>query len=357
MALKLFMFPSYGLGGAIPDLTPTSAGLCSRHMGVRCVLVMPEGPSRRVGSAGILIGRHGDCDIVASDPSISRRHAHVRLTADGVEVVPLGRAPIDVNGTPHQRPVALSDGDELRIPGLSLKVIITPEPASADAATGFVLARTGGGSFGIVRSPFVIGGGTSADLIVTRWPEQTCVLSVAQGELFAQACVEGVTLNATELEVDEPTSITVGDLLAFLDETFEVSYFAGAQVTTAVRRADLPQRVVIEMLPRGGRIVFASGDGELAVNLADRRLDLMIALLRPPEGYKAGDFIPDDVVRSVVWPRNPGVSRNEINTLISRCRRDFVQAGLAGPRLIERAPGGGGTRIALAAGAVVELRD
>ena len=100
----------------------------------------------------------------------------------------------------------------------------------------------------------------------------------------------------------------------------------------------------------------SSSDGELAVNLADRRLDLMVALLRPPEGYKVGDFIPDDVVRTIVWPRNPGVSRNEINTLISRCRRDFVQAGLAGPRLIERAPTGGGTRIALAPGAVVELR-
>jgi hypothetical protein len=324
--------------------------------GVRCVLVLPEGPSRRVGPSGILIGRQGDCDIVATDPSISRRHAHVRLSADGVEVVPLGRAPVDVNGTPHLRPCSLADGDELRIPGLILKVLITREPVSGEHATGFVLARTGGGSFGIVRSPFVIGGGMNADLIVARWPEQTLVLSVAQGELFAQACVEGTTLNASELEVDEPTPVIAGDLLAFLEETFEVGYFAGGQVTTAVRRADLPSRVVIEMLPRGGRIVFGGAGGELEVNLADRRLDLMVALLRPPVGYKVGDFIPDDVVRTIVWPRNPGVSRNEINTLISRCRRDFVQAGLAGPRLIERAPTGGGTRIALAPGASVELR-
>lgn len=323
---------------------------------VRCVLVLPEGPSRRVGPSGLLIGRQGDCDIVAADPSISRRHAHVRLTADGVEVVPLGRAPVDVNGTPHLRPVALADGDELRLPGLTLKVIVTRADAGAEAATGFVLVRAGGGSFGIVRSPFVIGGGTGADLIVARWPEQTVVLSVAQGELYAQACVEGVTVNATELEVDEPTPVIAGDLLAFLDETFEVSYFAGGQVTTAVRRADLPTRVVIEMLPRGGKLVFTGADGDREVNLADRRLDLMVALLRPPEGYKPGDFIPDDLVRTIVWPRNPGVSRNEINTLISRCRRDFVQAGLAGPRLIERAPTGGGTRIVLAPGATVELR-
>jgi hypothetical protein len=323
--------------------------------GVRCVLVLPAGPSRRVGPGGILIGRQGDCDIVAADPSVSRRHAHVRLTADGVEVVPLGRAPVEVNGTAQLRPCALVNGDKLSVPGLTLEVLVTHESTGA-ATTGFVLARTGGGNFGIVRSPFVIGGGMGADLIIARWPEQTVVLSVAQGELYAQACVEGVTLNASELEVDEPIGVVAGDLLAFLDETFEVGYFAGGQVTTAVRRADLPMRVAIELLPRGGRIVFTSSDGEHAVNLADRRLDLMVALLRPPEGYKLGDFIPDDVVRTIVWPRNPGVSRNEINTLISRCRRDFVQAGLAGPRLIERAPTGGGTRIVLAAGATVELR-
>ena len=81
----------------------------------------------------------------------------------------------------------------------------------------------------------------------------------------------------------------------------------------------------------------------------------MCALLRPPAEYRAGDFIPDDTVRSVVWPRRPEVSRPEINMLISRCRRDLVEAGLAGPRLVERAPGGGGTRLVLAAGAQVEL--
>jgi hypothetical protein len=171
-----------------------------------------------------------------------------------------------------------------------------------------------------------------------------------------QALAEGATLDAAELDVDEPTPLTTGHLLAYRGETFEVKYFAGFQTTTAVKRADLPTKIVIEMLPRGGRITFTSGDGELSVNLADRRLDLLIALLRPPEGYKVGDWIPDDVVRTVVWPRNPGVSRPEINTLISRCRRDLVQAGLAGPRLIERAPTGGGTRIALAPGAQIEVR-
>jgi hypothetical protein len=51
------------------------------------------------------------------------------------------------------------------------------------------------------------------------------------------------------------------------------------------------------------------------------------------------------------------VTRPEINTLISRCRRDLVEAGLAGPRLLERTPGGGATRIRLAPDAEVVVRS
>jgi hypothetical protein len=107
------------------------------------------------------------------------------------------------------------------------------------------------------------------------------------------------------------------------------------------------------MLPRGGRVVFDLRDGQRAVYLADRGLDFITALLRPPEGYHAGDFVPDEVVRPIVWPRDPSVSRPEINMLISRCRRALVEAGLAGPRLLVRAPGGGATKLALAPGAEV----
>ena len=70
------------------------------------------------------------------------------------------------------------------------------------------------------------------------------------------------------------------------------------------------------------------------------------------------DFaMDDDVVRAVVWPRNPAVTRPEINMLISRCRRDLIEAGLAGGRLLERAPGGGATRLTLAPGALVRVRS
>lgn len=325
---------------------------------LRCVVVVRDGPSRRVGPSGLLIGRQRDCDIVANDPSVSRRHALVRLTSDGAEVVPLGRAPIDVNGTPTTAAHALADGDELRVPGLELTVQIALPRPDLGAPASFMLERPGGGSFGIAHSPFVIGGGDADDLIVKGWPSATLVLHVAQGDLFVEAREGSAARNGHELELvpEMLEQLVIGDHLTCRGETFVIAPASGRVATTAIGSAgELPTRVSIEMLPRGGRVVFTVSGREHAVYLADRRFDLMVALLRPPAEYQAGDFIPDDTVRTVVWPRKHAVSRPEINMLISRCRRDLVEVGLAGPRLVERAPGGGGTRIQLAPNAVVEV--
>lgn len=323
---------------------------------MHCVLDVPGGPSRRVGPSGVLIGRQSDCDIVASDPSVSRRHALVRLTGGGAEVVPLGRSPIDVNGEPIARPRPLADGDQLRLPGLTLAVAISiPRPDLA-ACAGFALERAGGARFGIPHTPFVIGGGDTDDLIVKRWPARVLSLHTAQRELFVELHAGAATCNGAPLEIDVPTAVAVGDTLACRGESFVVRAVGDAAATTAMGGAELPTRVAIEMLPRGGRAVFSIGATERAVYLADRRFDLLVALVRPPGGYLPGEFVSDDALRAVVWPRRPSVTRQEINMLISRCRRDLVEAGLAGPRLIERAPGGGGTRLALAAGAEIVMK-
>ena len=322
---------------------------------MHCVLDVRGGPSRRVGPSGVLIGRQSDCDIVASDPSVSRRHALVRLTGDGAEVVPLGRSPIDVNGEPSTRPRTLAHGDELRLPGLTLAIAITiPRPDLASRA-GFALERAGA-SFGIAHTPFVIGGGDSDDLIVKRWPARVLSLHLAQRELFALLHAGAATRNGEPLEVDVLSELAVGDALACRGESFVVRAVGDAAATTALGSGDLPARVAIEMLPRGGRVVFSIGAVERAVYLADRRFDLVVALARPPGGHRPGEFVSDDALRAVVWPRRPSVSRQEINMLISRCRRDLVEAGLAGPHLIERAPGGGGTRLALAPGAEIVMK-
>ena len=323
---------------------------------MRCTLDVVDGPSRRVGPSGVLIGRARDCDIVANDPSISRRHALVRLTSDGAEVVPLGRAPIDVNGTASDKPRTLVDGDELRFPGLVLAVAISVPKPDLEARTGFVLERARGGSFGIVHTPFWIGGGDADDLIVKKWPARTLGLHLAQDELFVELLEGDAHRNGESLETGTLETLAIGDHLVCRGEEFVVRQAGTHDTTTAVRGAELPLRVEIEMLPRGGRVVFVTAAGERPVYLADRRFDLVVALAKPPDGHVAGEFISDDVLRGVVWPRKPSVSRPEINMLISRVRRDLVDAGLAGPRLIERSPTGGGTRLALAPNAEIVMK-
>ncbi len=323
---------------------------------IRCQLVLADGVARRVGPAGLTIGRQPDCDLVTDDPVASRRHALVRLTIVGAEVVPLGKGPVEVNGVATTAITALADGDRLAVPGLALAVQVRVARPNPDAGAGFQLTRLRGGSFGLGHSPFVVGGGGGDDLVVKRWPPGALRLHQIDGELYAEAVVGGVTVDGAALAVGEVAPVAPGAQLALAGEVFVVAAPPAALPVTAEAAArGLPTAVAIETLPRGGRVVFTLADGARAVFLADRRLDLLVALARPPGGYTAGDFIPDDVVRGVVWPRNLGVSRQEINMLISRCRRDLVEAGLPGARLLERAPGGGGTRLALAAGAVVSI--
>ena len=116
---------------------------------LRCVVKVADGPSRRVGASGLLVGRQRDCDIVTPDPAASRRHALVRLTAEGAEVVPLGRAPVEVNGAAMDTAVALADGDELRVPGVVLHVSIElpgPSAARRPATSSSAMAVAASGS-------------------------------------------------------------------------------------------------------------------------------------------------------------------------------------------------------------------
>ncbi|HEY5922263.1 MAG TPA: FHA domain-containing protein [Kofleriaceae bacterium] len=326
---------------------------------LRCMVVVAEGPSRRVGANGLWIGRQRDCDIVATDPSVSRRHVLVRLIGEGVELVPLGKAPVELNGSAIENETLLADGDEIRLPGLVLRIEIELPDIDRDARPQFVLERRSNltgeaiASFGVTHSPFVVGGGDDDDLIVRNWQPAAFMLHIAQDQLYVELREGLGEAEHDFLREGQLLPLSVGDRFTYEGELFVIGQSEGRVATTAVGgKTDLPTQVTIEILPRGGRLVFTVGGREHAVYLPDRRFDLMVALLRD---YREGEFVTDDQLRSIVWPRRPEVSRPEINMLISRCRRDLVDAGLAGPRLIERAPGGGGTRVALSAGARVEI--
>lgn len=298
-----------------------------------------------MGPRGIVIGRQQDCDIVISDPSISRRHALVRIGLEGCELVPLGRSPVEYNGKPCDRPHALATGDEIKVGTLVLVVMVEEAVTSARSHLNVVV---GGASHGVIHTPFSIGGGHADDLILAGQAPAALRLHLAQGELFVEVGVEHAARNAVPLELGAFEALEVGDRIDGLGTAIVIARGAGGTETTVTGAIQgLPNRIVVEMLPRGGRVMFGMPTGDHDVYLADRRLDLILALVRPPAGYQPGEFIPDEALRPIVWPRNPNVIRSEINVHITRCRRDLLAAGLPGPRLLQRSPGGGATRLAL----------
>lgn len=90
------------------------------HPELMPLLTVAGGPMRgvsfRVSRQAQVIGRAASADLVLEDPHLSRRHAAVRLTDDGVSLVDLG----STNGTwMNDRRIVgteyLADGDVIRI--------------------------------------------------------------------------------------------------------------------------------------------------------------------------------------------------------------------------------------------------
>ncbi len=323
----------------------------------RCVLVLRDGARHRVGPGGIVIGRQADCDIMSFEPTMSRRHALVRITARGPDIVPLGRGAVTINGVQRDQPHPLAHGDDVTLPGLVLRVELQEDETASDGSARFIVERRGADAFGIRKSPFLIGGSASDDFILPGWPPAALVLHLEDIQLYVEPRIEGVLRNEVPLSAGTRHPLTAGDVLRLGDETFRIRTSSStAETTVSSEQLELPLAVELETLPRGGLVVFTTATGKRSVFLADRRFDLLVALLQPREGHAPGDFIGDDIICSAVWPRSDGAGRTELNTLILRCRRDLVEAGLPGAQLLQRAPRGGGTRFVVAPGATIGFK-
>lgn len=100
-------------------------------------LVAPDG--RRAtfarGVERLVVGRAPTCDLVLDDPSVSERHAQVRRTAGGFELIDLRSAQgTTVDGAPVRGPVAPSDGARVRVGQVELTFVDPRSRASASAA-------------------------------------------------------------------------------------------------------------------------------------------------------------------------------------------------------------------------------
>jgi pSer/pThr/pTyr-binding forkhead associated (FHA) protein len=68
-----------------------------------------------IGSEPFTIGRAVSCDLVIREPAVSRIHAELSRTPDGVVVKPFGATPTIVNGLPAPGETLLHHGDEIDV--------------------------------------------------------------------------------------------------------------------------------------------------------------------------------------------------------------------------------------------------
>jgi Protein of unknown function (DUF3662)/Inner membrane component of T3SS, cytoplasmic domain len=81
----------------------------------RQALLVGDGRRSRLSGSRVVVGRSRDCDVVVSDPNVSRRHAELRLGDDGWSVADLGSTNgVRVNGRRVDQS-ALRPGDRITI--------------------------------------------------------------------------------------------------------------------------------------------------------------------------------------------------------------------------------------------------
>jgi pSer/pThr/pTyr-binding forkhead associated (FHA) protein len=77
-----------------------------------------DGRSEIIGSAGAVLGRSRDCDVVVDDPNVSRHHAEVRPSGGSWVVRDLGSTNgVKINGRrlDPARPQSLKRGDVIEL--------------------------------------------------------------------------------------------------------------------------------------------------------------------------------------------------------------------------------------------------
>jgi hypothetical protein len=306
-----------------------------------------------VSPVGVLVGRDACCDVVLLAPQISRRHALLRATDDGLELLTFGRHPTRLNGAPCAPSVWVQFGDEIDFCGQVFRVVPGAAPRGSEPDVSWGIECRAGVLFPLSEQTVRVGGSASDDLVVVGWePSVFLIHRVANGvvlEAMKDAIVRGVPLPAGEC-----VTLASGDRIAYMGQSLKVIALPGdaTTITETMLGADLATGVELLFLPRGGRLTVRYGSRVCAVYLPERRCDLIASLLRPGTNLACGDPIPVAVLVERIWPGG-NQTRIDLNTLIFRTRKDLLRSEIDGATLIERT--GGGVRLRLAAGAPVVI--
>ncbi len=313
-----------------------------------------------VDQGGVLIGRHNRCDIVSGDPTASRHQALVLPSGTGLEVRHMGKNPTRINGTVVLSVDPLAEGDQIEMPGCSLTVITEPddpgEQPAAAASPSWLLERAGVSAYSINESPYLVGGGHRDQLRLREWPASLLRFETAGPDLFAEA-IGPVTCNGHPMPLGDPTPMRAGDRLEHGGIALRVLSSATEHIPTAVSNRDeaLPWGIELQFLHRGGRLILRIPSRTVKIVLSELRLNLLAVLVQPVRGREEDEYFDDEELIARIWPRNPGKTRRDLNSLVYWTRRILDQAGLVGEDLVDRDPDGAGTRFRRQPGARVEF--
>ncbi len=314
-------------------------------------LVLQSGTRLAISAAGVRLGRHPENDIFVSREEVSRYHGIFRATETGFEYVPLGRGATKINGQVIRGPTEICDGDRVEVPGCDLRVEVEAE--EKPARIPWVLHYRGA-MHGLSRFPFHVGGGPADHLILEGWPPAAVQLHPGPNGLKAQIAgltVNGEPMEAGTLELEEWDELQYGGQVLVLRRSDP----GAAEPTKAALSSGPVLAARIRFRSRGGEVALELPDREAVVELLNYRADLIAALLRPGAPYGPGDYVPDEALAAKIWGPASGKGRTDLNSLIHRVRADFNAAGIAGHTILQREPGGGGTRILLAEGAKIHI--
>jgi len=295
---------------------------------------------------GVLLGRSRSCGIVIADPAVSRRHAAVLAGLDAVHVVPLSEQGVEVRGERRHVLTEVADGDELKVGAERFLFELEAPPPPVSWQLGI-----GDRRYPVLGRSFTLGGGPDDDLVVSSWPPRACTLYAFEQSLHLDTAAPFTVVGAQER--DGLYLLTQG--ARFGRGAVEVVLVKVPEEATTVERPRAPTEAVLEFVPNGALLRMKVSGAPCTVFLAQRRADLVAALLSPARGTEAGAWVEDEVLMRRVWGRE-GASRVQLNVLLHRVRESLTHAGLNGAVLVQRAPGGGAVRFRLADGARVAVR-
>lgn len=301
--------------------------------------------------SGIVIGRSPECEIIVDEEHVSRRHALLRVVGVDLQLEALGRNPVIVNGAAVQKATLRSD-DEVVVGGTTMRVVAVRDTG----AVPLWVADYNGALFGIARLPYTVGGADDDDLCLPGWPGAAVTLQQVRGAMFVAVDAEGVELDGTAVAAGAIEPLAPGARIMVAGQQLTLRHDALAEASTR-SVLTLPDRIEILIYPRKAEVVVGYGAFTRNLVISERRVELLCALVAPPAPHVPGGFVADGDLISKVWPGSDRANQGDLNALVHRLRRDFVKAGLDGPALITRLPGGGGTRFSLLPTAHVTIRN